>query len=608
MCGIVAYKGRQSCLPFLFEGLKKLEYRGYDSSGISYIYNNRIFVVKQPGCIDNLRNKINLSNISPHIGIGHTRWATHGKPCKRNAHPHITRDSRLCMVHNGIIENYSTLKEELLEKEYKIISDTDSEVFLYLVYDYLVKEAENLFEATKLACERIVGAYAAVFMDNNDPFKLILAKRGSPIVLAKDGNDFFIASDAMAISNYAKEEICIEDDSVCEIHKDIECYNMKRSEVSLCNIRRLHYQYFNIEKGKFPDFMLKEIYEQPKCIEDCISGRIEGYNVKLGGLIGKEEVFRQSKHITILGCGTSWHSAILGKYFIEELTDIKVSVEHASEFKYRQPNICNKDIVIGLSQSGETADTIEGLKTAKELGASIMGICNVVDSSIPRMTDFGIYTRAGMEIGVASTKAFTNQVISLLLLALWIEHVRGGKKIIPEYRCLIIEEIKNISQKVSKSLKLSTKIKKLASKFKKNRNCLYLGRQYNYPIALEGALKLKEISYVHAEGYPASEMKHGPIALIDKNMPVIVMANNKKQYDKVISNIQEIKSREGVVIALSNSNIEYVDFSIIVPETIDLLSCIISVVPLQLFAYYSAVIRGCNVDKPRNLAKSVTVE
>lgn len=608
MCGIVAYKGNTKCLPFLFEGLKRLEYRGYDSAGVTYIVNHSLITSKQAGCVQDLKNSFSNLEISTYSGIAHTRWATHGQPCARNAHPHLTHDNRLALVHNGIIENYLTLKEELLEKEYKFLSDTDSEVFLYLIYDYLIKETSDLFEAVKLASERVVGAFAIVIIDSLHPEKMVCARRGSPLVIGIKNGDYYVASDALALSGYVENVLYMEENSVCCITEKLDCYNMDNKTISYCNVQKMHHQLFDIEKGDYAHFMLKEIHEQPRCIEDCLSGRLDGYRIKLGGLLGFEEVLSLNKHITIVGCGTSWHAGLLAKYYLEEFCRVKVSVEYASEFRYRKPNIEQGDIVIGISQSGETADTIGALELAKDKGAIVIGICNSVNSTIPRLTDCGIFLRAGMEIGVASTKAFTSQVTCLLMLALWIEQNKQEPTMDIEYRKAVIDGLRKLPDLMRNCLCDTDAIYKLAKKFSKAKNCLYLGRQYNFPVALEGALKLKEISYVHAEGYPAAEMKHGPIALIDKNMPVVVITNHKNHYEKIFSNIKEIQARKGKIITINDSNESVGDYNISVPQIIDPLSPLVSIIPLQLFAYYSAVIRGCDVDKPRNLAKSVTVE
>jgi glutamine---fructose-6-phosphate transaminase (isomerizing) len=611
MCGIVAYKGRQKCLPFLLDGLKRLEYRGYDSAGVAYVIGNQIFVQKQAGSVTDLVNNRIDFDIESYTGIGHTRWATHGKPCYRNAHPHVTADNRLAIVHNGIIENYEVLKKELVEKGYFFRSDTDTEALLYLIYDYLLHETDNLFESVKLALERVVGAYAIVVIDQklDNRHKLVIARKGSPMVvgIGKEDGEFFVASDPCAIVNYAENVVYVEDNSVGIIDEELTIYNMNSQDISPCNVQKLEHQLEDIEKGDFPHFMLKEIYEQPKTLKDCWSGRIDGYRIKLGGLLGYEKKFSSANHITILSCGSSWHAGLIAKYYIEEFCNIKVSVEYASEFRYRKCCIKPGDIVIGISQSGETADTISAIELAKKSGAFVVGICNTVNSSLSRLTDCGIYLRAGSEIGVASTKAFSNQVLTLLLLSLWIEQ-NQNHHMVTEYRQAIVDEIKYIDHLVERTLLLNDEIKNLANKFVKAKNCLYLGREYNFPIALEGALKLKEISYVHAEGYPAAEMKHGPIALIDKNMPVIVLANYKKQYDKIINNMKEIQARNGKLITITNQNDVIGNYGIQVPSTLDPMSVFVSSVVMQLFAYHSAVLRKCDVDKPRNLAKSVTVE
>ena len=611
MCGIVAYKGRQKCLPFLLDGLKRLEYRGYDSAGVAYVIGNQIFVQKQAGSVvDLINNRIDFE-IESTTGIGHTRWATHGKPCYRNAHPHVTADDRLAIVHNGIIENYETLKVELKDKGYFLRSDTDSEVLLYLIYDYLIHEQPDLFEAVKLALERVVGAYAIVVIDQklDNRHKLVIARKGSPLVvgLGKEDGEFFVASDPSAIVSYTDRVVYIEDNTVGKIDEELVVYSMNEQKISPCNVEKLEHQLEDIEKGAFPHFMLKEIYEQPRTLKDCWRGRIDGYRIKLGGLLGHEDRFRHANHITIVSCGSSWHAGLIAKYYIEEFCNMKVSVEYASEFRYRKPCINKDDIVIGISQSGETADTLSAIELAKNSGAFVVGICNVVNSSLSRLTDCGIYLRAGTEIGVASTKAFSSQVLTLLMLSLWIEQNKAVRMPI-EYRKAIIDEIKYLDFIIEQTIGLSDEIEDLAKKFKKAKNCLFLGREYNFPIALEGALKLKEISYVHAEGYPAAEMKHGPIALIDKNMPVLVLANCKKQYDKIVNSIKEIQARDGKVIIITNEDNALSDHKIVVTTVLDPISVFVSCVVTQLFAYHSAIIRKCNVDKPRNLAKSVTVE
>lgn len=611
MCGIVGYKGSKKCLPFIIDGLKRLEYRGYDSAGVAYQIGDTLACHKQPGSVTDLVNNCIDFETEAFVGMGHTRWATHGKPCGRNAHPHISVDGRLAIVHNGIIENYDTLKTELKDKGYFFRSDTDTEVLLYLIYDYLVDTTTDLREAVQLALERVVGAYAIVVMDNhkNNRNKLVLARKGSPLVvgLCKNNQDFYVASDAGALINYAEKVVYLDDNTVAEIDVKLNIYSMEGDRISKCNIKKLEHQWYDIEKGKYDHFMLKEIYEQPKCISNCLSGRIDGYRIQLGGLLNYENQFRNCNHLTIVACGSSWHAGLLAKYYIEEFCNIKVSVEYASEFRYRKPAISAQDIIVGISQSGETADTLSAIELANNKGALTLGICNVVDSSLARATRCGMYLRAGAEIGVASTKAFSNQVACLLLLSLWIDQVKGHH-MIPEYRRALIDELKSIHVLIDQALGLNKDVEVLANKFKKSKHCLFLGRGYNFPIALEGALKLKEISYVHAEGYPAAEMKHGPIALIDKNMPVVVIANTQSNYDKIVNNIQEIRARSGKVITIYSGENYVGDYGIKVPSCIDALSVFISVVVTQLFAYHMAVLRGCNIDKPKNLAKSVTVE
>lgn len=608
MCGIMAYKGRQKCLPIILNGLKKLEYRGYDSAGVSYIIENKLITYKSPGCVNELITNWIDFEMPTYIGIGHTRWATHGQPSQRNSHPHTTADERLSIVHNGIVENYFSLQKELVEKGYLFVSETDTEVLLYLIYDYLITDKCSLFTAVKLALERIVGAYAICVLDRRSPDTIVAARKGSPLVIGKgEESEFYVASDPLAIVSYTNDIIFIEDSCVVEITDKLECYNMKSQTVSECNVSKLYNQIYNIEKDGFDNFMMKEIFEQPRVVADCLSGRIDGYRIKLGGLIGYENILSNADHITILSCGSSWHAGLIAKYYFEELCRIRTTVEYASEFRYRKPVIKEDDVVICISQSGETADTISAIELAKSKGAIVVGVCNVVDSSLARLTDCGVYCRAGTEIGVASTKAFTAQVLVMLLIALWIEQYQN-EHILTEYRQIIIDDLRYLSIILEETLKLDRDIRKLAVKFYKSKNCLYLGREYNFPIALEGALKLKEISYIHAEGYPAAEMKHGPIALIDKNMPVIVVSNNKKQYTKIVNNIKEIQARRGKVIEVYSEDRFSGDFGLKVPYVVDPVSPLVSNVVLQLFAYYCAVLRGHNVDKPRNLAKSVTVE
>lgn len=603
MCGIVAYKGKQKCLSFLLDGLQSLEYRGYDSAGVSYLINQTLITVKQTGSVEDLKKAVKNPHIEAYSGISHTRWATHGKPCKRNSHPLVTFDNRLSLVHNGIVENYEELKLSL-EKRYNFISDTDTEILLYLIYDFL-QEEKDILTSVKLALRKIVGAYAVVLLDRKTG-QMVVARKGSPLVLGINDNGVGIASDAVAFGNKFDRVIYLKDNIVCEINDELKMYDMSKGVEVDYEIEKVYDNVLQVSKGSYDSFMLKEIYEQPKIIDDVISGRLDGYRIKFGGLIGYENLFKNAKHITIVSCGSSWHSSLISKYYIEEFCKIKVSVEYASEFRYRKPCIEKDDIVIGVSQSGETADTISALEIAKIYGAIIVGICNVPNSTIARMTDCGIYLRAGVEVGVASTKAFTSQIVCLLMLSLWIEQQVGLMGL--DHRKRIIDDLRDLPDLTTECLRCNESVEFLAEELVGMTNCLFLGRGYNFPIALEGALKLKEISYVHAEGYPAAEMKHGPIALIDKDMPVIVLANNLGQYGKMVNNINEIMARDSKVISIFSENAGLGDYKIRVPVICDALSPMMGIVPLQLFSYYSAALRGKNVDKPRNLAKSVTVE
>ena len=604
MCGIVAYKGHGDAIEIISDCLKRLEYRGYDSAGISVIENNEIKTYKQTGSIDDL---LVPENIYATIGIGHTRWATHGKACARNSHPHVTEDGKLSIVHNGIIENYNEIKDELGDK-YKIVSDTDTEILLYLIYD-IMQSVGNVYDSLKIAVEKIIGAYAIVLLDKDDPDTLVCAKRGSSLCIGVREDEYFIASDMGAFGDYASNVINIGDGFITKISGvDIEHYDTNIKNITQCNIEKVYNNTYNISKKNYSSFMLKEIYDQPNSVADCIKGRINGYKIKLGGFEGRQNIFKRARRITILGCGSSWHAALLGKYYIEEISNVPINVEYASEFRYRNPVIENGDIVIGISQSGETADTIAALNLAKEKGAITIGICNTVNSELSRITEFGMYTRCGIEVGVASTKAFTNQCLCLLLMALWVDESFDHSD--RSYRKKIIEEMQNLPEMVAQTVWKTPNIREISEKFHNSNHCLFLGRGYNFPIALEGALKLKEISYIHAEGYPAAEMKHGPIALIDKKMPVVIIANTKREYEKIISNKMEIEARDGRVVAiLNNQNIMRVgEYDIRVPDCHDIVSPFVSVIPLQLLALYIAEMRGCNVDRPRNLAKSVTVE
>ena len=603
MCGIIAYKGSSDAIDILTEGLYKLEYRGYDSVGISIISNGDIQTYKQTGSIEDL---LVPEKEYANIGIGHTRWATHGKACARNSHPHVTFDKRLAIVHNGIVENYAELKG-WLSKKYKLVSDTDSEVLLYLIYDIL-KDTGNVFDSVKIAIEKIVGAYAFVVIDREDPDVLVCAKKGSSLCIGVEDNNYYIASDVNAFSKYTNNIINMNDGYISKISEGIEHYDSNIKDITSCNIEKVYNYTYNISKENYDTFMRKEIFEQPKVVSDCMKGRVDGYNIKLGGFDGRQNAFKRARRITIVACGSSWHSALLGKYYIEELSNVPINVEYASEFRYRNPVIENGDIIIGISQSGETADTLAALSLAKDKGAITVGICNTVNSQMSKITEFGMYTRCGIEVGVASTKAFTNQCLCLLMLALWLDqHFDHSDR---SARKKIINEMKDLPEMIAKAGWNISEIREIADKCFKASNCLFLGRKYNFPIALEGALKMKEISYIHAEGYPAAEMKHGPIALIDKNMPVVIIANHIEQYEKVVSNKLEIEARDGKTIAIiSDTNKNKVgNYNVVVPSCHDIVSPFVSVVPLQLLALHVAQNRGCNVDRPRNLAKSVTVE
>lgn len=604
MCGIVAYCGKNNGLYFLIDGLQQLEYRGYDSVGIGCVDNNGLHIFKQPGSIGDLQPKINISTIS--TGIGHTRWATHGKPCRRNAHPFTTQDHSLAIVHNGIIENYVDIKKELEDLNYSFLSDTDSEVLLNLIHQYYTNITNyDLLKATRLAISKIQGAYAIALLDRNSPESLVFARKGSPLVVGVKDQDYFVSSDPLALSNYAEKVVWVDDNMVGKITDKLTLFQ-DGGEVQ--GIFKSVDSGAVSDRGKYESFMMKEIYEQPLCVNNCLSGRLNGYRVKLGGLVDKEYIFKSCNHITIVSCGSSYHAGLLGKYYIEEFcNNTRVSVEHASEYAYRNKKDSIGDIVVAISQSGETADTIKAIERAKGAGAFTVGICNVPSSSLARMVNCGIYLKAGSEVGVASTKAFTNQLITMILFSLWIEQIKGGMGV--DYRKSLIDALRGVPELLNSVIELNSKISLLAKKYSKYKNAIYLGRSYNYPIALEGALKLKELSYIHAEGYAAAEMKHGPLALIDKNMPVVVIANNIKQYDKMVNSIKEVGARGGRVITLCGQTKVYDHQNgIVVPDTIDALCPLVSNVALQLFAYHSALVRHKNVDKPRNLAKSVTVE
>ena len=613
MCGIVGYIGNKDAVGILIKGLQRLEYRGYDSAGIACIIDESIQVFKTKGKVNDLEKMITEDSLLSTIGIGHTRWATHGSPSQVNAHPHFSGDGSLALIHNGIIENYSAIKSALEIKGHKFVSETDTEVLVHLIEDIISNEKISLFEAVRVALDEVIGAYAIIVMQKGKTDEFIAARKGSPLVIGVGRNEYYVASDATPIVEYTNDVIYLEDGHIARINKNenIEIKNIKNKNITPY-IQELKLNIDAIEKGGFNHFMLKEIYEQPNSIQDTMRGRIDPVTkeIKLGGILEYQQKIVNANRIIIVACGTSWHAGLIGEYIIEDFARIPVEVEYASEFRYRNPIINSNDIVLAISQSGETADTLAAISLAKERGATILGICNVVGSSIPRLTHAGIYTHAGPEIGVASTKAFTTQVIVLILMALKISQ-NNGNLTVSDYHQLI-RELELIPSKVKEVLKINEQIEKIAFEFKDATNFLYLGRGYNFPVALEGALKLKEISYIHAEGYPAAEMKHGPIALIDDKMPTVVIATKKGNYEKVVSNIQEVKARGGKIIAIINQGDEVVndivDYSIEIPNSPDELSPLLTNIPLQLLSYHIAVLRGCNVDQPRNLAKSVTVE
>ena len=614
MCGIVAYIGKKQAFPIILKGLKRLEYRGYDSAGIALINQDQLNIFKKAGKVGNLEEFMLHQDHSGNSGIGHTRWATHGAPTDTNAHPHVSMDGSIALIHNGIIENYNALKQELIRQGYLFKSETDTEVLVHLV-DFISKKENVWFgEALRLALLNVVGAYAIVAISKNFPGQMVAARKSSPLVVGIGANgDFYLASDATPIVEYTKRVVYLEDEeiAVIKLGEELKIYNISDQEKTPY-IQQLELELEALEKGGYDHFMLKEIHEQPRSIHDCFRGRLnssEGW-VSLGGLKEYEQKMIQAKRLVIVACGTSWHAGLVGEYLIEELARINVEVEYASEFRYRNPIISEEDVVIAISQSGETADTLAALELAKSKGATILGICNVVGSSISRITDAGSYTHAGPEIGVASTKAFTAQVTILSLLALSLAHKKGTISE-SEFR-ILIAELEAIPEKVQRVLENNAHIEKIALEFKDVTNALYLGRGSLFPVALEGALKLKEISYIHAEGYPAAEMKHGPIALIDENMPIFVIATQGNSYEKVVSNIQEVKARKGKIIAIVTEGDEHLkeiaDYHIEIPKSHEFFVPILATIPFQLISYHIAVMRGCNVDQPRNLAKSVTVE
>ena len=612
MCGIVAYIGNKQAQPILIKGLHKLEYRGYDSAGMA-ILNNNLNLYKCKGKVYELENFVKDKNTTGTIGIAHTRWATHGEPNEINAHPHYSQTKNLAIIHNGIIENYASLKKELIKRGYTFTSDTDTEVLIHLIEDIKNNEKVNLEEAVRIALNQVVGAYAIVVISKTEPDMLIGARKGSPLVVGIGENDFYLASDATPIVEYTKDVVYLNDEEIVIISRDKELkIRTIKNKDKTPYIQKLELNLDALEKEGFEHFMLKEIYEQPRSILDSMRGRLnvkEG-SIRLGGISDYEQKMANAKRIIIVACGTSWHAGLVGEYLFEDLARIPVEVEYASEFRYRNPIINEDDIVIAISQSGETADTLAAIELAKSKGATIIGICNVVGSSIARATHAGSFTHAGPEIGVASTKAFTAQVAILTLMALRFAQIKGTIEKSRFYQ--LINELEAIPEKVKEILSVDVQIKELARMFTYTRNFLYLGRGYNFPVALEGALKLKEISYIHAEGYPAAEMKHGPIALIDREMPVVVVATNKGIYKKVVTNIHEVKARNGKIIAIVTKGDkavkELADYVIEIPETEEMLVPLLATIPLQLLSYHIAVMRDCNVDQPRNLAKSVTVE
>jgi glutamine---fructose-6-phosphate transaminase (isomerizing) len=612
MCGIVGYIGKREAYPILIKGLQRLEYRGYDSAGVALLKGD-IKTFKCMGKVSDLEAHAKGDDTSGSIGIGHTRWATHGEPNDINAHPHYSESGNLAIIHNGIIENYAPLKAEMQSRGHNFISDTDTEVLIHLIEDIQQNENIGLEEAVREALAEVHGAYAIVIVSKNDPDRLICARKGSPMVIGIGDKEFFIASDATPIVEYTKNVIYLDDEEIAVVTTAGELtVKTIKNQVKTPYIQKLELKLEMLEKGGYEHFMLKEIYEQPRSIRDTMRGRVHADKgiVRLGGMLEYEHKFKNAERIIIVACGTSWHAGLVAEYLFEDLARIPVEVEYASEFRYRNPVISEKDIVIAISQSGETADTLAAIEMAKSKGATIFGVCNVIGSSIPRASHAGAYTHAGPEIGVASTKAFTSQVMILTLMALQAAHSRGT---ITESRYhLLLNELELIPEKVAEVLKMDKEIERIAYEFKDIPNFLYLGRGYNFPVALEGALKLKEISYIHAEGYPAAEMKHGPIALIDENMPVVFLCNNQSAYEKIVSNIQEVKARKGRVIGIVEQGDEIItklsEFSIQVPATEEPFSPLLSSIPLQLLAYHIAVMRGCNVDQPRNLAKSVTVE
>jgi glucosamine--fructose-6-phosphate aminotransferase (isomerizing) len=611
MCGIVGYIGSRDAYPLLIKGLKRLEYRGYDSAGIALL-NQELNVFKKKGKVSDLESAVAEKDISGTIGIGHTRWATHGEPSDVNAHPHTSNSGLFTIIHNGIIENYTYLKDSLIEQGYTFKSETDTEVLANLIEYIYTSQKVSAEIAVRLALTKVIGAYGLVILCSEEADKIIAARKSSPLVIGIGNEEYFLASDATPIVEYTDRVIYLNNDDIAIIKRDELILKNLRNDILEPDIQTLDLGISEIEKNGYDHFMLKEIFEQPRSIRDTFRGRLnlEANEIKLGGLFALQDKLVHAKRIIILACGTSWHAGLVGEYLLEDLARIQVEVDYASEFRYRNPVISEEDIVIAISQSGETADTLAAIQLAKEAGATVLGICNVVGSSISRETDAGVYTHAGPEIGVASTKAFTAQVTVLTMMALMIAKKKGLIGV--DRYTQLLKDLDAVPGKIEQILKKNDQFKQIASIYKDVNNALYLGRGVSYPVALEGALKLKEISYIHAEGYPAAEMKHGPIALIDQNMPVVVIATKDSSYDKIVSNVQEVKARNGIVIAVvteGDDTIEKMaDHVVEIPASDPVLVSLLSSIPLQLIAYHIAVMRGCNVDQPRNLAKSVTVE
>lgn len=612
MCGIVGYIGPRQAYPVVLKGLKRLEYRGYDSSGVSLIQNDKLVVYKKKGKVADLEEMVMGKDLSSHIGIGHTRWATHGEPSDVNAHPHVSASGKLAMIHNGIIENYAHIKQDLEKKGYKFKSETDTEVLLNFIEDIQLNNKCSLEEALRIALKRITGAYCILLIHQDDPETIIAARKGSPLVIGIGKGEHFLASDASPFIEYTKEVVYVNDYELAIVKADELILKNLGNEKVTPYIQQLDIELAAIEKGGYDHFMLKEIFEQPSTIYDCLRGRLDAAagTITMSGISENIEQLKNAPRIMILACGTSWHAGLVAEYVIEELCRIPVEVEYASEFRYRNPIVNKGDVIIAISQSGETADTIVALEKAKENGAFIFGVVNAVGSSIARISHAGAYTHAGPEIGVASTKAFTGQLAVLMMMALKIGYEKGT--ITPERYRKLLTELSSVPEKVETILKNADAMKDIAAQYKDSSDFLFLGRGYNFPIALEGALKLKEISYIHAEGYPAAEMKHGPIALVDETLPVVFVATKDSYHEKVVSNMQEIKARKGKIISVitegDTTSPKLSDNTFSIPEVDEVIAPILTVIPLQLLAYYVGILKGIDVDKPRNLAKSVTVE